>query len=251
MASSRRTAVVTGASSGIGEATARALAADGWDVVVGARRMDRLAVLVAELGASVIAHHLDVTDDESVGAFVDRLSRCDLLVNNAGGAFDWAPVADADLDVWRRMYETNVLGSVRMVQALLPWLEASGDGMVVTIGSIAAHEPYPNGGGYNASKFGVRAVSQVLRQELLGRPVRVCQIDPGMVDTEFSLVRFEGDAHRAAQVYEGMEPLVADDVAECIRWVASLPPRVNVDQLVVLCRDQAGATKVHRRPTTP
>jgi NADP-dependent 3-hydroxy acid dehydrogenase YdfG len=244
---SGRTAVVTGASSGIGEATARALVRDGWDVVVGARRIDRLEALAADLGPGVTARRLDVTDDASVAAFVERVERCDLLVNNAGGAFDFVPVAHADLDVWRRMYDTNVLGSVRMVQALLPLLEASGDGQIITIGSIAAHEPYPNGAGYNSSKFGVRAVSKVLRQELLGRPVRVCEIDPGMVDTEFSVVRFGGDADRAAQVYEGVEPLVADDVAECVRWVASRPARVNVDQMIVLCRDQAGATQVHRR----
>ena len=249
MAGPRRTAVVTGASSGIGAATARALAGDGWDVVIGARRTDRLDALADEIGAGATALALDVTDGASVAAFAARVERCDLLVNNAGGAFDFGPVADADLDVWRRMYETNVLGAVRMVQAMLPLLEASGDGTVVTIGSVAAHEPYPNGGGYNAAKFGIRAVSQVLRQELLGRPIRVCEIDPGMVDTEFSLVRFEGDAERAAQVYEGVEPLVADDIAECVRWVASRPSRVNVDQMVVLCRDQAGARQVHRRPT--
>ncbi|HET9610532.1 MAG TPA: SDR family NAD(P)-dependent oxidoreductase, partial [Acidimicrobiales bacterium] len=132
---------------------------------------------------------------------------------------------------------------------LLPAIEASGDGHVVTIGSIAAHEPYPGGAGYNAAKFAVRAVVSVLRQELLGRPVRVSEIDPGMVETEFSLVRFGGDAERAAAVYAGVTPLTAEDVAECVRWVASRPSHVNVDQMIVLARDQAGARQVHRHPT--
>ncbi len=243
----RGTAVVTGASSGIGAATARALAADGWDVMVGARRVDRLKALAAEIGAT--AHPLDVTDAASVDAFVASVGDCRLLVNNAGGALGLSPIADADEGQWRTMYDTNVLGVLRMTQRLLPALEASGDGQVVTIGSIAGYEPYPGGAGYNAAKFAVRAVMGVLRQELLGRPVRVCEIDPGMVETEFSLVRFGGDAPRAAAVYAGVEPLSADDVAECVRWVASRPPHVNVDQLVVLARDQAGARQVHRRPT--
>ncbi len=243
----RGTAVVTGASSGIGAATARALAADGWDVVVGARRVDRLDALAAEIGGR--AHRLDVTDPGSVDAFVATVPACSLLVNNAGGALGLSPIAEADEAEWRTMYDTNVLGVLRVTQRLLPALEASGDGQVVTIGSIAGSEPYPGGAGYNAAKFAVRAFTGVLRQELLGRPVRVCEIDPGMVETEFSLVRFDGDAERAAAVYAGVEPLSADDVAECVRWVASRPSHVNIDQLIVLARDQAGARQVHRRPT--
>jgi NADP-dependent 3-hydroxy acid dehydrogenase YdfG len=242
----RGTAVVTGASSGIGAASARALAADGWEVVVGARRVDRLEALAAEIGAT--AHALDVTDTASVDAFVAAVGACRLLVNNAGGALGLGPIAEADEEQWRAMYDTNVLGVLRMTQRLLPALEASGDGQVVTIGSIAGYDPYPGGAGYNAAKFAVRAVMGVLRQELLGRPVRVCEIDPGLVETEFSLVRFAGDAERAAAVYAGVEPLSADDVGECVRWVASRPPHVNIDQLVVLARDQAGARQVHRRP---
>ena len=238
-------AVVTGASSGIGAATARALAADGWSVVVGARRIDRLAALADEIGGR--AHALDVTSADSVARFTEAVGDCRLLVNNAGGALGLAPVAEADDEQWRTMYETNVLGVVRVTRALLGALEASGDGQVVTIGSIAGHEPYPGGAGYNAAKFGVRAVMGVLRQELLGRPVRVCEIDPGMVETEFSLVRFGGDTERAAAVYRGVTPLSADDVAECVRWVAARPAHVNVDQLIVLARDQAGARQVHRR----
>jgi NADP-dependent 3-hydroxy acid dehydrogenase YdfG len=245
---SRGTAVVTGASSGIGAATARALAADGWDVVVGARRLDRVEALAAEVGGRGLL--LDVTDAESVAAFVAAVPECRLLVNNAGGALGMASVAEADEDEWRAMYETNVLGVVRMTKALLGILEAGGDGHIVTIGSIAGHEPYPGGGGYNAAKFAVRSVMAVLRQELLGRPIRVSEIDPGMVDTEFSLVRFGGDAERASRVYEGVTPLTADDVAECVRWVASRPSHVNVDQMIVLARDQAGARQVHRHPAS-
>jgi NADP-dependent 3-hydroxy acid dehydrogenase YdfG len=239
-------AVVTGASSGIGASTARALAADGWEVVVGARRVDRIEALAAEIGGR--AHVLDVSDTASVDEFVAAVPGCRLLVNDAGGALGLTPVAEADEHQWRSMYETNVLGVVRMTKALLPALEASGDGHVVTIGSIAGHEPYPGGAGYNAAKFAVRAVMAVLRQELLGRPVRVSEIDPGMVETEFSLVRFGGDAERAAAVYEGVTPLSPDDVAECVCWVASRPSHVNIDQLIVLARDQAGARQVHRRP---
>lgn len=243
---SRGTAVVTGASSGIGAATARALTADGWDVVVGARRLDRIEALAAEVGGRGLP--LDVTDAASVAAFVAAVPECRLLVNNAGGALGVTPVVEADEDEWRTMYETNVLGVVRMTKGLLGALEAGGDGHIVTIGSIAGHEPYPGGGGYNAAKFAVRSVMSVLRQELLGRPIRVSEIDPGMVETEFSLVRFGGDAGRAARVYEGVTPLTADDVAECVRWVASLPSHVNVDQMIVLARDQAGARHVHRHP---
>jgi NADP-dependent 3-hydroxy acid dehydrogenase YdfG len=145
------------------------------------------------------------------------------------------------------MYEANVLGTVRMTRALLPALEASGDGVVVVIGSIAGIEPYEGGAGYNAAKHAEWAARQVLRYELLGRPVRVCEVDPGMVETEFSIVRFGGDEERAAQVYAGMTPLTADDVAECIEFVVTRPPHVNVDQLVLMARDQASARRVHRR----
>ena len=243
-----RTAVVTGAGSGIGAATARHLADAGFDVVVGARRLDRLEAVADAIGARALP--LDVTDPDSVAAFADRVDACSVLVNNAGGALGLDPVADLDEEAWRWMFEANVLGVARVTKALLPQLEASGDGHVITIGSIAAHEPYPGGAGYNAAKFGVRAVMSVLRQELLGRPVRVSQVDPGMVETEFSVVRFGGDAERAAKVYEGVTPLTADDVAECVTFVATRPAHVNIDSLVVMARDQAGAKQVHRRPTT-
>ncbi|MCB1004915.1 MAG: SDR family NAD(P)-dependent oxidoreductase [Acidimicrobiales bacterium] len=240
-----RVAVVTGASSGIGAATAARLAAEGFRVVVGARRLDRLRAVAEPIGATALP--LDVTDPASVEAFCAEVPDCALLVNNAGGALGRDPIARADDADWLAMYDSNVLGVLRMTRALLPALVAGGDGHVVTIGSIAAHEPYPGGGGYNAAKFAVRAVMGVLRQELLGQPVRVTEIDPGMVETEFSLVRFGGDEAQADAVYQGMTPLTADDVADCVAWAATRPSRVNIDQIVVLARDQAGARTVHRR----
>jgi NADP-dependent 3-hydroxy acid dehydrogenase YdfG len=244
--SARGTAVVTGASSGIGAATATHLARAGWDVVVGARRLDRLREVAEPIGARALA--LDVTDPGSVEAFCAQVPECRLLVNNAGGALGLDPIAEADDEAWRVMYETNVAGVVRMTRSLLPAIEASGNGQIVVVTSIAGHEPYPGGGGYNAAKFGAQALTRVLRMELLGKPIRVSEVAPGMVETDFSLVRFGGDADRAGQVYEGVTPLTADDVAECIAWVASRPSHVNVDQLVVMARDQSGATRVHRRP---
>jgi NADP-dependent 3-hydroxy acid dehydrogenase YdfG len=242
----RGTAVVTGASAGIGAATARALHGAGFDVVLGARRADRLAAVAAPLGARWAV--LDVTDTASVEAFCAGIDSCSLLVNNAGGARGLEAVADADEEHWRWMYEANVAGVMRMTRALLPRLLGSGDGHVITIGSIAGHEPYPGGAGYNAAKFGARAVMAVLRQELLGQPVRITEIDPGMVETDFSLVRFDGDADRAARVYEGVDALTADDIADCVTFAATRPSRVNIDTIVVMPRDQAGARLVHRRP---
>ena len=239
------TAVVTGASSGIGEATARRLAAAGFDLVLGARRQDRLAAIASELGARW--HPLDVSDASSVDAFCQAVGPCRVLVNNAGGALGLEPVEAARDEDWLTMYEVNVLGAMRMTRALLASLEASGDGHVVMVGSIAAYEPYLGGAGYNAAKFGLRAMTRVLRLELLGRPVRVSEIDPGMVETEFSVVRFRGDVARAEAVYRGVTPLTADDIAQCIEFVVTRPPHVNVDAMIVLARDQAGPSVVHRR----
>lgn len=247
----QRLAVVTGASSGIGAATARHLAAAGFAVVLGARRTDRVEALAAEIGTGAMAVHLDVTDQASVDALVAELDVVHLLVNNAGGAKGLVPVAEAVEDDWRWMYEVNVLGVMRMTRALLPALEASGDGMVVTIGSTAAIEAYPGGGGYNASKFANRAVMDALRLELLGRPIRVSQVDPGMVLTAFSEHRFGGDAERAAKVYEGLTPLSADDVAEVVTFIATRPSHVDIDNVVMRPRDQARSTVVHRRSTAP
>jgi NADP-dependent 3-hydroxy acid dehydrogenase YdfG len=241
------TAVVTGASSGIGMATARRLSAEGFDVVLGARREERLRALAEELGGRAI--RLDVTDPESVERFCAAVPDCRVLINAAGGAIGRERVEDASDDDWRSMYESNVMGSLRMTRGLLPALEASGDGHVVMVGSIAGYEPYAGGGGYNAAKFAVRAMTRVLRLELLGRPIRVTEIDPGMVKTEFSIVRFRGDERAADAVYEGMTPLTGEDVADCIVFAVTRPSHVNIDTLVVLARDQSGATTVHRRPT--
>lgn len=241
----RGTAVVTGASSGIGMAAARGLSAEGFDVVVGARREERLRALAEEIGARAIP--LDVTDPASVARFCEAVPDCRVLINAAGGALGRDRIEDASDEDWRTMYESNVMGSLRMTRGLLPALEASGDGHVVMVGSIAGYEPYVGGGGYNAAKFAVRAMTKVLRQELLGRPIRVTEIDPGLVKTEFSVVRFRGDERAADAVYEGLTPLTAEDVAECIVFTVTRPSHVNIDTIVVLARDQAGATTVHRR----
>ena len=240
-----KTAVITGASSGIGAATARALAGEGYRTILGARRLERLEQLAAEIGGEAIA--LDVTDPASVESFTSAVEACDVLVNNAGGALGLDSIAEADEEKWLTMYESNVLGQMRMTRALLSKLIDSGAGHVVGITSIAAIEPYVGGAGYNAAKHAQRATLRVLRQELLGEPVRVTEVVPGMVETEFSLVRFDGDEAAAAKVYEGMRPLSAEDVAECIRWALAQPPHVNIDEIVVRPRDQATATSVHRR----
>lgn len=240
-----RTAVITGASSGIGAATARALGGEGYRTVLGARRLDRLEALAAETGGEAIA--LDVADPDSVAAFASQVESCDVLVNNAGGALGLDPLAEADEEMWLRMYESNVMGTMRMTKALLPLLAGSGDGHVVTVTSIAAIETYRGGAGYNAAKHAQRAMLRVLRLEHLGEPVRFTEVAPGMVETEFSLVRFGGDEEAARRVYEGMRPLSAGDVAECIRWALAQPPHVNVDEIVVRPRDQATAADVHRQ----
>ncbi|MGY1718512.1 MULTISPECIES: SDR family oxidoreductase [unclassified Blastococcus] len=240
-----RTAVVTGASSGIGAATARRLTAEGFDVVVGARRLDRLEALASSIGARALP--LDVTDPGSVEAFTAALDRVDVLVNNAGGAFDTAPVAEADLDSWARTYEVNVLGTVRLTKALLPALRASGAGDVLFVGSTAGLISYEGGASYTAAKHGVHTLAETLRLELCGEPVRVIEIAPGMVKTEeFSLNR-TGSQERADAVYRGVrEPLVAEDVADCIAWAVTRPHHVNVDLLVVRPRAQAAQHKVAR-----
>jgi len=241
----RPVAVVTGASSGIGAATARRLAAQGLHVVVGARRMDRLTALAAEIGGTALP--LDVTDAASCEAFCSAVPRCDVLVNNAGGAKGTTSVMDADEEQWRWMWETNVLGTLRVTRGLMPLLVASGDGLVVTITSIAALEAYDNGSGYTSAKHAQAVLHRTLRGEFLGEPVRFTEICPGMVETEFSLVRFDGDADRADRVYEGLTPLVAEDIAEIVGFVASRPSHVDLDQIVVKPRDQHSATRHHRR----
>jgi NADP-dependent 3-hydroxy acid dehydrogenase YdfG len=243
---SERIAVVTGASSGIGAATARALAGAGFRVYVGARRLDRLEEMAGPIGAMALP--LDVTDPESISAFVSKLpSQIHLLVNNAGGALGVDRIETARDEDWQRMWETNVLGVLRVTRALLPALRASGDGHVVNLGSIAGFETYVGGAGYTGSKHALRALTRTLRLELLGEPVRVTEVSPGLVETEFSLVRFAGDAERAKSVYRGLDPLTGEDIADCIVWAATRPSHVNIDEIVVRPRDQATATMVHRR----
>lgn len=239
-----RIAVVTGASSGIGEASARELAGQGFHVVVGARRVDRLEKLAAEIGGTALP--LDVTDIESCEAFCAAIPRLNVLVNNAGGAKGTTSVMDADEDQWRWMWETNVLGTLRMVRGLMPTLVATGDGLVVTITSIAALEPYDNGSGYTSAKHAQAVLHRTMRGEFLGQPVRFTEIAPGMVDTEFSTVRFDGDADKAAAVYRGLTPMIARDIAEIVGFVASRPSHVNLDQIVVKPRDQHSAMRAHR-----
>lgn len=244
LAPEARIAVVTGASSGIGAATARTLAAQGFHVVAGARRFDRVVELAREIGGTAVP--LDVTDTAQVTALAEALPRVDVLVNNAGGAQGQTSVMDADIEQWRWMWETNVLGTLHMLRALLPKLVASGDGLVVTITSIAALEAYDNGSGYTSAKAAQSKLHNTLRGEYLGQPVRFTEIQPGLCETEFSLVRFAGDTERAAKTYEGMEPLVAEDVAEVVGFVASRPPHVNLDTILMKPRAQHSALRTHR-----
>jgi NADP-dependent 3-hydroxy acid dehydrogenase YdfG len=248
----QKVAVVTGASSGIGAATARRLVGDGFHVVAAARRTDRLEALAKEVGDTT-AVACDITDDASVANLAEVVAgvagTLTLLVNNAGGARGMDPVASGSVEDWQWMYDVNVLGTLRVTKALLPALVASGDGTIVTIGSTAAFTVYEGGGGYTAAKHAQTALVGTLRLEIVGKPVRVVEIDPGMVRTdEFSLNRF-GDPGKAEAVYEGVrEPLVAEDIAECVAWCASRPHHVNVDRLVIRPIAQAAQHKVHREP---
>ncbi|RAU96926.1 SDR family oxidoreductase [Mycobacterium colombiense] len=240
-----RVAVITGASSGIGAATARILAAQGFHVVAVARRSDRIQALASEIGGTAIV--ADVTDEAAVETLASKVDRVDVLVNNAGGARGLAPVADADLEHWRWMWETNVIGTLRVTRALLPKLIDSGDGLIITVTSVAALEVYDGGAGYTAAKHGQGALHRTLRGELLGKPVRLTEIAPGAVETEFSLVRFDGDQQRAEAVYTGITPLVAEDVAEVIGFVASRPSHVDLDLIVMKPRDQATTSRFNRQ----
>jgi NADP-dependent 3-hydroxy acid dehydrogenase YdfG len=247
----KKIAVVTGASSGIGAATARRLATEGFHVVAAARRVDRLEQLVAEIGPDATAVACDITSDESVAALATTVSGLSapvaVLVNNAGGARGMDPVETGEVTDWQWMYEVNVLGTLRVTKALLPALEASGAGTVVTVGSTAAFTVYEGGGGYTAAKHAQNALVGTLRLELAGRPVRVIEIDPGMVRTEeFSLNRL-GDQAKVDAIYAGVEPLVAEDIADCIAWTATRPQHVNVDRLVVRPIAQAAQHKVARK----
>jgi NADP-dependent 3-hydroxy acid dehydrogenase YdfG len=242
------TVLVTGASSGIGAATARRLADHGHDVVVAARRMDRLTALADAIGARALA--LDITDPDSVAAAAASFDSLDVLVNNAGGAVGLELVADGRIEDWQRMYDVNVLGTLRVTQALLPALRRAPSATIVNVTSTAGHINYEGGGGYSAAKHAEQALTETLRLELNGEPIRVVEIAPGMVHTEeFSLNRFRGDEGRADTVYAGVDrPLVADDVAACIAFAIDLPAHVNIDRLVVRPLAQAAQHKTHRGP---
>jgi NADP-dependent 3-hydroxy acid dehydrogenase YdfG len=243
----RTTAVVTGASSGIGAATARALASAGFHVVCAARRSDRIEQLAAEIDGTAVA--CDVTSAESVRGLAEAAGpSVGVLVNNAGGALGMEPVADSDPADWRAMYDVNVLGTLQVTQALLPALRASGDAVIVNVGSTAGRIAYEGGGGYTAAKHGVQVLTETLRLELVGDPIRISEVAPGMVRTdEFALNRFGGDEEKAAAVYRGVpDPLVAEDVADAIAWIVTRPSHVNIDELVIKPRRQAAQHKVAR-----
>ena len=249
--SAREYAVITGASSGIGAATATLLAENGYHVIAGARRKDRLDAL-AESNENIEAVELDVTDQSSVAALASQLrgKPVAVLINCAGGAFDAASVADADPEIWKKTFDVNVVGSVRMVKAITPLMSAHGRGHIVIISSTAGHRSYENGGSYVAAKFAETSLVETLRLELNGQPIRVTEIAPGMVKTdEFAKVRFNGDVDRAAKVYEGVtRPLTAADVAESIRWSVMLPDHFNVDSMTIRPIAQAAQHKVYRQP---
>jgi NADP-dependent 3-hydroxy acid dehydrogenase YdfG len=243
--SERRVALVTGASSGIGAATARALAAAGFEVVGAARRLEQVEEITGEVGGRAL--RLDVTDPDSVAELAEAVPELSVLVNNAGGALGLEPVAEADEQNWHGMYETNVMGVMRVTKALMPALERSGDAHIVVMGSVAGVEVYPGGGGYTAAKHAAHALAQTLRLELLGKPIRVTEIAPGLVETEFSLVRFGGDRQKADAVYQGVTPLTGEDVADAIAYVVTRPSHVDIDYLAIKPRGQATARDVHRR----
>ena len=245
-----RTAIVTGASSGIGLSTARALAAEGARVALGARRVERLEEIAEELGEGHVVGALDVTDPESSRSFVEgavgELDKIDILVNNAGLALGRTEIAEGSDEDDRVMWETNVAGLVRITRLVLPHME-DGRGHVVNLGSWAGREAYVAGGMYVGTKTAVRALTYVLRKELVGR-IRVTTVDPGMVgDTEFSDVRFAGDPERKAAVYRGVDYLTPDDVADCILWAVTRPPHVNIDEIVVKPLQQASQDAIVRR----
>jgi NADP-dependent 3-hydroxy acid dehydrogenase YdfG len=249
--SAREYAVITGASSGIGAATARLLASNGYHVIAAARRTERLAALAAE-DKNIEAFTLDVTKQESIDSLTKHLQAkpVSILINCAGGAFDSDPINDSDPEIWKKTYDINVVGSVRMVKAMTPLMQAFGRGHIVMISSTAGHRVYENGGSYVAAKFAETSLVETLRLELNGQPIRVTEIAPGMVKTdEFAKQRFSGDTEKAAKVYEGVtRPLVAEDVAEAIRWSVMLPTHFNVDSLVIRPLAQAQSHKVYRKP---
>jgi 3-hydroxy acid dehydrogenase/malonic semialdehyde reductase len=241
------TVLITGASSGIGAACAAAFAKAGARLVLCARRRDRLEAIAADLDTEVELLELDVRDRQRVIATLGDRDDIDVLVNNAGLASGFAPLHEADPDDWDQMIDTNIKGVLNVTRAVVPAMVQRGRGHVINLGSIAGAETYPNGAVYCATKAALDRITTGLRMDLLGTGVRVSTIDPGLVETEFSVVRFHGDADRAAQVYEGMTPLTADDIADAVVWVADRPPQVQITQVVMMPTDQASATRVARR----
>lgn len=245
------TAVVTGASSGIGEATARKLAARGFHVILGARRLRKCQEIAAEIGGRAL--ELDVTSDRSVQQFASSVDAVSVLVNCAGGARGLSPILDADVDDWRWMWEAKVMGTMRITRALLPALKASGRGVIVTVTSTEALEIYDGGGGYTAAKHAQRELHRMLEAELVNSAIRFTEVCPGVVETDFSFKRFEGDEERASEAYAGITPLSADDLAEVIEFAVAGPVNVSLEHVVVRPRAQAGSTRTYRndRPNRP
>jgi 3-hydroxy acid dehydrogenase / malonic semialdehyde reductase len=243
--------LITGASSGFGAAAASAFGAEGAKLLLGARREDRLKEVVTQSAKEAHAHFLDVSQTSSVDGFVQWAKRhtekLDVLINNAGGAKGLDKVAEAKDEDWEFMMQTNVLGVLRMTRACVPILTNNPGSIIINIGSVAGRTAYEGGAAYCAAKAGELKITQTTRLELCGTGVRVSTVDPGMAETEFSVVRFKGDAERAKKVYEGVEPLTAEDIAETLVWVASRPAHVNIDELVIKCTDQAAIHKLHRR----
>lgn len=251
--------VITGASSGFGAAAARAFGAAGANLLLGARRLDRLATAAAAARAagapSAHLHALDVANTGSVQAFADWVTsitpRVDVLINNAGGAHGLDTVAAGRDEDWEAMVQSNFLGLLRVTRAVLPLLPHHAGASILNIGSIAGHVAYEGGAAYCGVKAAERSVTGALRLELNGTGIRVSSLDPGLAETEFSMVRFKGDATRAAKVYEGTEPLVGDDIAETLVWMASRPPHVCIDELIIKPTDQAAIHKLYRRAKSP
>ena len=239
-----KTAVITGASAGIGAATALRLAEEGFHVVLGARRAEKVEAIARRCGGTALP--LDVTDAASVEEFAAQVAQASVLVNNAGLASGMQAIEELEEERVRQMWETNVMGLIRVTQAFLPKLEQAAPGHVVNISSTAGRESYPGGGGYTASKHAVRSLTRTMRLELMGKPVRVTEIAPGLVETEFSVVRFDGDTKKAKKPYEGITPLVAEDIADCVAWVVTRPAHVNIDEIVVRPIAQAESTRVAR-----
>ena len=247
--------LITGASSGFGAAAARAFAAEGAWLLLGARRADRLEQVAADCrkagAGEAQAHVLDVGRVESVRTFVrwlrEKADHVDVLINNAGGAQGMETVAEGKEEDWETMMQSNVLGILRMTQAILPLMPHDAGSSIINIGSVAGHTAYEGGAAYCAAKAGELQITRALRLELNGTGIRVGTVDPGLAETEFSLVRFKGDAARAKNVYAGMKPLRAEDIADILLWIAGRPPHINIDELIVKPVDQASVSKIHRR----